>query len=167
MATQNENSKTSEGDVAEYSSNEKAIAEYSRLTQEEFRSRVLSPEFAASVDAAIPGSPVPVVREPAKSAGPVICPHGEVEVYCSECDLKARAELHDAVALAVMAERERCANIASVIRVCGDMEEDQEAAIAAAVVRIRSGYSGSPPLRKYMREVGERMDEAARSDGKV
>ncbi len=89
-----------------------AIAEYSRLTQKEFRDRVLGSEFAASIDAAIPGGPVPVVRECGISAGPVICPHGKVEVFCSECDLKARVELHDAVALAVMAERERCAKIA-------------------------------------------------------
>ena len=40
---------------------ELAISEYNRLTQEEFRNRVLSPEFAASVDAAIPGGPFPVV----------------------------------------------------------------------------------------------------------
>lgn len=39
-----------------------AIAEYVRLTQGEFRNRVLSPEFAASVDVAIPGGPVPIAQ---------------------------------------------------------------------------------------------------------
>ena len=89
--------------------NTREVTEYNRLTQEEFRNRVLSPEFNAAVDAALPGGPV------ATSVGLVICSHGKVEVCCRECDLKARAALHDAVALAVMEERERCAKIAENI----------------------------------------------------
>ena len=42
----------------------------------------------------------------------VICRHGKPEVYCTICDLEARVKLRDAVAMATMAERERCAKIA-------------------------------------------------------
>ena len=96
--------------VASYSNNAEAIARYARLTDQELRNRVLGAEFAAAVDATIPGGGVATV------AGPVICPHGNAEVFCRECDLKARAALHDAVAVAVMAERERCAKIAEAWR---------------------------------------------------
>ena len=51
------------------------------------------------------------MRKP-RFAAPVICPHGKVEVFCRECDLQARAQLHDAVALGVLGERERLATVA-------------------------------------------------------
>lgn len=74
-----------------------------------------------------------------KSAGPVICPHGEVEVYCRECDLKARFALHDAIALVVMEERERCANIAEQGSGCYPDAPDGEREGSWIAAKIRSG----------------------------
>lgn len=88
------------------------------------------------------------------SAGPVICPHGKVEVYCRECDLKARVALHDAVALAVMEERERCAKIAESVMSGdyagkGDEQIDKNHTMSGIISawiagKIRSEYSESP-----------------------
>lgn len=55
-----------------------AIAEYNRLTQEEFRNRVLSPEFAADVDAANPGGPVTIVHETGERADEVAKSDGSI-----------------------------------------------------------------------------------------
>lgn len=102
--------------VASYSNDAEAIARYGKLTQE-----------AAKSDGSC-----------GVSAGPVICPHGEVEVYCRECDLKARVALHDAVALAVMEERDRCARIASGC-ICQDVHGKDECGCGWIESKIRSG----------------------------
>lgn len=82
-----------------------------------------------------------IIGPVARSAGLVICPHGKVEAYCRECDLQARVKLHDAVALAVMAERERCAKIIETdgLHLAGDQEEERQADIVALAAKIRSG----------------------------
>lgn len=74
-----------------------------------------------------------------KSAGPVICPHGELEVYCRECDLNARVKLHDAIALVVMEERERCARIAEQGSGCYPDAPDGEREGSWIAAKIRSG----------------------------
>lgn len=141
--------------VAPYSNDAKAIQEYNRLTQEEFRNRVLSPEFAAAADSVLLGGPIHIVREFGQRmdqaaratgtiAGPVICPHGKVEVYCSECDLKSRVELRDATALAVMEERERCAKIAEsmddgTLNLARDYDYGIKRTLDEVSIRIRGG----------------------------